>query len=127
MNAAADDSFWPLLRETAAHLNDVSRLYGVPVDLRGIRLARPVLNSSYAMCSLVADNFGCGLFSNFFHQLNERLHFSDAQLITLGLDSPEGVFWAPATRRLAAFRRFRRPHLHRPPRLGKFHADPPPP
>ncbi len=87
-------AFFPLLAEISNHLNDISRLYGVPLTLRGIGLAPAVLNSSYAMCSLVADNFGCGFFSNFFWQLNERLHFSDADLITLGVESPEGIFWA---------------------------------
>jgi hypothetical protein len=90
----ASSEVWKLLAETRAHLSDISRLYGVNLSLAGIHLPRPVINSSYAMCSLVADNYGIGLFSNFFQHLDDKLHFRDAALISLGLDSPEGVFWA---------------------------------
>ncbi len=94
INAGESTNLFALLAEVRAHLNDVSRLYGMPLGLEGIDLPREVANSSYAMCSLVADNFGCGLFSNFFQHLDERLRFRDASLISLGLESPEGVFWA---------------------------------
>jgi hypothetical protein len=94
INVEANEGIWPLLAELRGHLNDVTRHYGMPLDLDGIRLPREVLNSSYAMCTLVADNFGIGLFANFFQHMEEKLRLRDAGLISLGLESPEGVFWA---------------------------------
>jgi len=94
INVQASPDVWPLFAETRSHLSDITRLYGVGIGLEGIRLPRDVVNSSYAMCALVADNYGVGLFSNFFQQLEEKLKFRDAEVICLGLESPEGVFWA---------------------------------
>lgn len=94
LRAGEGEDLWKVLAETRAHLNDISRLYGMHVALTGIHLPREVINSSYAMCTLVADNYGIGLFSNFFQHLDEKLHLRNADLISLGLESPEGVFWA---------------------------------
>ncbi|HWB61541.1 MAG TPA: radical SAM protein, partial [Chthoniobacteraceae bacterium] len=71
-----------------------STLYGMKVSLRGIELSREAANSTYAMCSLIADNVGCALFSTFFECLDARVGFSDADVLTLGCDYQEGVFWA---------------------------------
>jgi len=92
--ASGNAELWPLLAELKAHLNDIGRLYGMGVGLRGIQLPRGVVNSSYAMCCLVADTYGCGLFANFFATLSPRFQLMDADLICFGLDSPEGIFWS---------------------------------
>jgi hypothetical protein len=88
------EHFWEGLAEISRHLRDVSTLYGVKVTLRGIELPREALDSTYAMCSLIADNSGCGLFSTFFELLDDRVDFSSADLVTIGCDYREGVFWA---------------------------------
>ena len=103
------DHFWETLAEITRHLRDVSTLYGAKVTLRGIELPRQALDSTYAMCSLIADNFGCMLFSGFFQRLDERVHFSGADVITLGCDYQEGVLWAL---NLAAWMRARGSKAH---------------
>lgn len=92
--ARVDETFWPLLAEVRAHLADVGRLYGVRLGLAGLQLEPAVRDSSYGMCTLVADNYGCTLFSNFFQQLESRLHVLQADVISLGCEGQEGVFWA---------------------------------
>jgi hypothetical protein len=92
--AGSSQKLWPAMAELQAHFRDIGRLYGVPVNLQGLGLSRAVVESSYAMCSLVADNFGCALFANFFSHVDERLGLRQADVVTLGLDNPEGVFWA---------------------------------
>jgi hypothetical protein len=89
-----DETFWKALAETRRHLRDLSTMYGIKMDLRGIRLPAAVMNSTYAMCSLIGDNFGCGLFSGFFQHLDDAMHFSEADILTLGTTGQEGVFWA---------------------------------
>jgi hypothetical protein len=94
--STADSSkgLWAILAELKAHFLDLGKFYGVPISLAGLQLPRAVMDSSYAMCSLVADNFGSALFANFFQQLDARLHFRNADLICLGLEGQQGVFWA---------------------------------
>ena len=82
------------IAEVQRHLRDVSTLYGIKVELAGIRLQPAVMNSTYAMCSLIADNSGCGLFSGFFQHLDDRVQFSGADILTLGTNDQEGIFWA---------------------------------
>ncbi|MGB8354879.1 MAG: radical SAM protein [Chthoniobacteraceae bacterium] len=89
-----DETFWASIAEMQRHLRDISTLYGIKVELAGLRLPAAVADSTYAMCSLIADNFGCALFSGFFQHLDERIHFSGADILTLGNDGQEGVFWA---------------------------------
>ncbi len=88
------DELWGILAELRGHLLDVSRFYGVPLALGGIQLEKCVTDSSYAMCTLAADNFGGALFGNFFQHLESRLKFSDADVISFGVESQEGIFWA---------------------------------
>ena len=104
-----DDTFWPGVAEMQRHLRDVSTLYGTKVDLHGLRLPAAVADSAYAMCSLIADNHGCGLFSGFFEHLDGRVDFSGADILTLGSDGQEGVFWAL---NLAAWMRARGSKAH---------------
>src|ERR1022692_2437815 len=52
---------WPALREIRHHLSDIGRMYGVELSLRGVRLSETVAKSTYAMCSMVANNAGCGM------------------------------------------------------------------
>ena len=94
MNTEPDGNFWNILAETWRHLTDISTLYGIKVELAGIRLPAAVANSTYAMCTLIADNYGCSLFGGFFQYLDARVHFSGADLLALGINGQEGVFWA---------------------------------
>ena len=82
------------LLKVQAHLRDIALYYGLEIGLGGLRLNKAALDSSKAMGCLIGNYYGGGLFAGFFQELDLKYHLLEADLISLGLDNQEGVFWA---------------------------------
>jgi hypothetical protein len=82
------------LIKVRAHLRDIALYYGLEIDLGGLRLKQAVRDSSKAMGCLIGNYYGGGLFAGFFQELDLKVHILEADLISLGIDNQEGVFWA---------------------------------
>jgi hypothetical protein len=98
------------LARVRAQFDDIASYYGLEIDLGGLRLRQSVLDSSKAMGCLIGNAHGGGLFANFFQELDLKYQLLEADVISLGIDNPHGVYWAL---QLAAWARASgsRPHL----------------
>jgi hypothetical protein len=82
------------LIKVRAHLQDIALYYGLEIDLGGLRLKQAVRDSSKAMGCLIGNYYGNGLFAGFFQELDLKFHILEADVVSLGIDNQEGVFWA---------------------------------
>jgi hypothetical protein len=82
------------LVQVQAQLRNIALYYGLDIGLGGLRLKKTVLDSSKAMGCLIGNYYGGGLFASFFHEMDAKYQLSEADLVSLGLDNQEGVFWA---------------------------------
>jgi hypothetical protein len=82
------------LVKVRAQLRDIALYYGLEIGLGGLRLRKAVLDSSKAMGCLIGNYHGGGLFAGFFQEMDGKHRLLEADVISLGADDQEGVFWA---------------------------------